>query len=86
MIWKENTYHTEIISEFYKLFNTNFSSERRKDLNEYGKKRRTETISWHGLRHTYAQRTYAEALQERPKKAGKIVSENLSLEEKTKDG
>ena len=40
-------------------------------------KKRTETISWHSLRHTYAQRTYEEALKERPKKARKIVSENL---------
>lgn len=55
----------------------NFIVENREDLNEDGKKRRTETISWHGLRHTYAQRTYAEALVERPKRARKIVSENL---------
>ena len=54
-----------------------FIAENREDLYEDGKKKRTETISWHGLRHTYAQRTYAEALQERPKKARKIVSENL---------
>ena len=47
------------------------------DKMEDGNKKRTETISWHGLRHTYAQRTYAEALEERPKKARKIVSENL---------
>ena len=55
----------------------NFIVENREYLNEDGKKRRTETISWHGLRHTYAQRTYAEALVERPKRARKIVSENL---------
>ena len=54
-----------------------FMVENREDLSEDGKKKRTETISWHSLRHTYAQRTYAEALQERPKKARKIVSENL---------
>ena len=54
-----------------------FIAENRADLSENGKKRRTETISWHGLRHTYAQRTYDEALKERPKKARKIVSENL---------
>ena len=54
-----------------------FIVENREDLYEDGKKKRTETISWHSLRHTYAQRTYAEALQERPKKARKIVSENL---------
>ncbi len=54
-----------------------FMVENREDLSEDGKKKRTETISWHSLRHTYAQRTYAEALKERPKKARKIVSENL---------
>ena len=54
-----------------------FMIENREDLSEDGKKQRTETISWHSLRHTYAQRTYEQALQERPKKARKIVSENL---------
>ena len=54
-----------------------FIDENRTELSEDGKKKRSETISWHGLRHTYAQRTYVEALQERPKKARKIVSENL---------
>ena len=54
-----------------------FIVENRSNLSEDAKKRRTETISWHGLRHTYAQRTYEEALKERPKKARKIVSENL---------
>ena len=54
-----------------------FIVENRVDLSEDGKKKRTETVSWHGLRHTYAQRTYAEALQERPRRARKIVSENL---------
>ena len=54
-----------------------FMVENREDLSEDGKKKRTETISWHSLRHTYAQRTYEEALKERPKKARKIVSENL---------
>ena len=49
----------------------------RADLSENGKKRRTETVSWHGLRHTYAQRTYENELKERPRKARKIVSENL---------
>ena len=49
----------------------------RADLSEDGKKRRTETISWHGLRHTYAQRTYENELKERPRRARKIVSENL---------
>ena len=54
-----------------------FMVENREDFSEDGKKKRTETISWHSLRHTYAQRTYAEALQERPRRARKIVSENL---------
>ena len=54
-----------------------FIAENRADLSKDGKKKRTESVSWHGLRHTYAQRTYAEALQERPNKARKIVSENL---------
>lgn len=49
-----------------------FIAENREDLYEDGKKKRTETISWHGLRHTYAQ-----ALEECPKRARKIVSENL---------
>lgn len=54
-----------------------FIVENREDLSEGGKKQRTETISWHGLRHTYAQRTYENELKARPKKARKIVSENL---------
>lgn len=54
-----------------------FIVENRADLSEDGKKRRTETISWHGLRHTYAQRTYENELKARPKRARKIVSENL---------
>ena len=49
----------------------------RAGFSEDGKKRRTKTISWHGLRHTYAQRTYENELKSRPKKALKIVSENL---------
>lgn len=49
----------------------------RSDLSEDGKKKRTETVSWHGLRHTYAQRTYENELKERPHRARKIVSENL---------
>ena len=55
----------------------NFIVENREDLSEDGKKRRTETVSWHGLRHTYAQRTYENELKARPRKARKIVSENL---------
>ena len=54
-----------------------FIVENRADLSEDGKKKRTETISWHGLRHTYAQRTYENELKERPRRARKIVSENL---------
>ena len=54
-----------------------FIAENRADLSENGKKRRTETISWHGLRHTYAQRTYENELKERPRRARKIVNENL---------
>ena len=54
-----------------------FIVENRADLSEDGKKKRTEKISWHGLRHTYAQRTYENELKERPRKARKIVSENL---------
>ena len=54
-----------------------FMLENRADISEDGKKRRTETISWHGLRHTYAQRTYENELKERPRRARKIVSENL---------
>lgn len=52
-------------------------NENRVDLSETGKKRRSETISWHGLRHTYAQRTYETELKARAKRARKIVSENL---------
>lgn len=54
-----------------------FMLENRADISEDGKKRRTETVSWHGLRHTYAQRTYENELKARPRKARKIVSENL---------
>lgn len=54
-----------------------FIVENRADLSEDGKKKRTEIVSWHGLRHTYAQRTYENELKARPRKARKIVSENL---------
>lgn len=54
-----------------------FIAENREDLSEDGKKRRTVTVSWHGLRHTYAQRTYENELKVRQKKARKIVSENV---------
>ena len=44
---------------------------------EDGKKKRHATISWHGLRHGYAQKTHEEVSKEKPKQADKIVSENL---------
>ena len=44
---------------------------------EEGKKKRHATISWHGLRHSYAQKTHEEVSKEKPGKADKIVSENL---------
>jgi len=44
---------------------------------EDGKKKRHATISWHGLRHSYAQKTHEEVSKEKPGKADKIVSENL---------
>jgi len=34
---------------------------------EADKKKRHATISWHGLRHSYAQKTYAEALKLKPR-------------------
>ena len=54
-----------------------FMVKDRDKIVEDGKKKRHSTISWHGLRHSYAQKTYAEALQDKPKQAEKIVSENL---------
>ncbi len=54
-----------------------FMVKDRANVVEEGKKKRHATISWHGLRHSYAQKTYAEALKEKPGQAEKIVSENL---------
>lgn len=54
-----------------------FMVKDRDKLVEADKKKRHATISWHGLRHSYAQKTYAEALKVKPKQAEKIVSENL---------
>ncbi len=54
-----------------------FMVKDRDKIVEEGKKKRHATISWHGLRHSYAQKTYAEALKVKPKQAEKIVSENL---------
>lgn len=54
-----------------------FMVKDRDKIVEADKKKRHATISWHGLRHSYAQKTYADALIEKPKQAEKIVSENL---------
>lgn len=54
-----------------------FMVKDRDKIIEDGKKKRHATISWHGLRHGYAQKIYADALIEKPKQAEKIVSENL---------
>ncbi len=54
-----------------------FMVKDRDKIVEADKKKRHATISWHGLRHSYAQKTYAEALKVKPKQAEKIVSENL---------
>lgn len=54
-----------------------FMVKDRDKIVETDKKKRHATISWHGLRHSYAQKTYAEALKVKPKQAEKIVSENL---------
>ena len=54
-----------------------FMVKERDKIVEADKKKRHATISWHGLRHSYAQKTYAAALKEKPRQAEKIVSENL---------
>ena len=54
-----------------------FMVKDRDKIVEEGKKKRHATISWHGLRHGYAQKTHADALIENPRQAQKIVSENL---------
>lgn len=54
-----------------------FMVKDREKIKEEGKKKRHATISWHGLRHSYAQKTHEEVSKEKPGKADKIVSENL---------
>ena len=54
-----------------------FMVKDRDKIVEEGKKKRHATISWHGLRHSYAQKTHEEVSKEKPGKADKIVSENL---------
>ena len=54
-----------------------FMAKDRDKIEEEGKKKRHATISWHGLRHGYAQKTHEEALKDNPRQAQKIVSENL---------
>ena len=54
-----------------------FMDENRADIKEEGKKPRHETISWHGLRHSYAQRRFEEVAKVSPEKAKKVVSHDL---------
>jgi len=54
-----------------------FMDENRADKKEEGKKDRHETISWHGLRHSYAQRRFEEVSKVSPEKAKKVVSHDL---------
>ena len=54
-----------------------FVDENRADIKEAGKKPRHETISWHGLRHSYAQRRFEEVSKVSPEKAKKVVSHDL---------
>ena len=54
-----------------------FVDENRADMKEEGKKPRRETISWHGLRHSYAQRRFEEVAKVSPEKAKKVVSHDL---------
>lgn len=54
-----------------------FMEENRADMKEEGKKDRHETISWHGLRHNYAQRRFEEVSKVSPEKAKKVVSHDL---------
>ena len=56
---------------------TKFMDENRADMKEEGKKPRHETISWHGLRHSYAQRRFEEVAKVSPEKAKKVVSHDL---------
>ena len=56
-----------------------FTVTNRTEMVKPGKKPRTSKISWHGLRHTYAQETYARYIREgmSVEKALRKVSENL---------
>ena len=54
-----------------------FMDENRADMKEEGKKPRHETISWHGLRHSYAQRRFEEVSMVSPEKAKSVVSHDL---------
>lgn len=54
-----------------------FMDENRADMKEEGRKDRHETISWHGLRHNYAQRRFEEVSKVSPEKAKKVVSHDL---------
>ena len=54
-----------------------FVDENRADMKEEGKKPRHETISWHGLRHSYAQRRFEEVSKVSPEKAKSVVSHDL---------
>lgn len=54
-----------------------FMDENRADMKEEGKKPRHETISWHGLRHSYAQRRFEEVSKVSPEKAKSVVSHDL---------
>ena len=56
---------------------TKFMDEDRAQKEEEGKKKRHETISWHGLRHSYAQRRFDEVSKVSPEKAKKVVSHDL---------
>ena len=48
-----------------------FMDENRADMKEEGKKPRHETISWHGLRHSYAQRRFEEVSKVAPREGEK---------------
>ena len=51
-----------------------FVDENRADMKEEGKKPRHETISWHGLRHSYAQRRFEEVAKVSPEKAKRLLA------------
>ena len=56
---------------------TKFMDEDRAQKEEEGQKKRHETISWHGLRHSYAQRRFEEVSKVSPEKAKSVVSHDL---------